>query len=98
MKETQSLVLVRDVLFTEKATLLSSKLNQYTFRVLPSANKIQIRQALERIFNRKVLAVNTASCSGKKKRGYRTSKFGRKPNWKKAMVTLSGVEKLDFAS
>jgi large subunit ribosomal protein L23 len=94
MKEAQNPV--RGVLFTEKATLLSSKLNQYTFRVLPSANKIQIGQALEQIFNKKILAINTMSCSGKKKRGYRASKFGRKANWKKAIVTLSSVEKLDF--
>jgi len=87
---------VRGVLFTEKATLLSSKSNQYTFRVLPSANKIQIRQALRQIFNKKILAINTMSCSGKRKRGYRSSKFGRKANWKKAIVTLNSVEKLDF--
>jgi large subunit ribosomal protein L23 len=94
MKEAQNPV--RGVLLTEKATLLSSKLNQYSFRVLPSANKIQIGQALEQIFNKKILAINTMSCSGKKKRGYRASKFGRKANWKKAIVTLSSVEKLDF--
>jgi large subunit ribosomal protein L23 len=96
MKEAKNLV--RGVLFTEKATLLSGKLNQYTFRVLPSANKIQIKQALERIFSKKVLAINTASCSGKKKRGHRANKFGRKSSWKKAIVTLGSVEKLDFAS
>ncbi|QQY07446.1 MAG: 50S ribosomal protein L23 [Candidatus Xiphinematobacter sp.] len=96
MKEAKNPV--RGVLFTEKATLLSGKLNQYTFRVVPSANKIQIRRALERVFSKKVLAINTARCSGKKKRNHRTNKFGRKANWKKAIVTLSGVEKLDFAS
>ncbi|MFV0338532.1 MAG: 50S ribosomal protein L23 [Chthoniobacterales bacterium] len=83
------------VLMTEKATLLSEKHNQYVFRVNRKANKIQIRQAIEQIFNKKVTAVNTANFSGKKKRERRAD-FGRTAQWKKAIVTLKEGEKLDL--
>lgn len=64
MKEPYDLI--KNVLLTEKATLLSEKYNQYVFRVSPSANKIQIKQAIEQIFNKKVLNVNTANYAGKR--------------------------------
>ncbi|MFV0417045.1 MAG: 50S ribosomal protein L23 [Chthoniobacterales bacterium] len=83
------------VLMTEKATLLSEKHNQYVFRVNRKANKIQIRQAIEQIFNKKVEAVNTANFDGKKKRERRAD-FGRTARWKKAIVTLKEGEKLDL--
>lgn len=87
--------LLQNILLTEKATFLSGKHNQYVFRVLPSANKIQIKQAIERIFKKKVIGVNTANYAGKKKRERRAD-FGRKPHWKKAVVTLKEGDKLDL--
>ena len=86
---------IQSVLLTEKATLLSEKLNKYVFRVRPSANKIQIKRAIEVIFKKKVVDVNTANYAGKKKRERRAD-FGRRPNWKKAIVTLKEGEKLDI--
>jgi len=86
---------IHNILLTEKATLLSEKHNQYVFRVSPSANKIQIKQAIEQIFNKKVVGVNTANYAGKKKRERRAD-FGRRPHWKKAVVTLKEGEKLDL--
>jgi large subunit ribosomal protein L23 len=86
---------IQSVLLTEKATLLSEKLNKYVFRVPPSANKLQIKRAIEVIFKKKVADVNTANYAGKKKRE-RRSDFGRRPNWKKAIVTLKEGEKLDI--
>ena len=86
---------IQSVLLTEKATLLSEKLNKYVFRVPPSANKLQIKRAIEVIFKKKVADVNTANYAGKKKRE-RRSDFGRRPNWKKAIVTLKDGEKLDI--
>lgn len=86
---------IQTVLLTEKATLLSEKLNKYVFRVSPAANKIQIKRAIEVIFKKKVLDVNTANFDGKKKRE-RKADFGRRPNWKKAIVTLKAGEKLDL--
>ncbi len=86
---------IETILLTEKATLLSEKLNKYVFRVPPSANKLQIKRAVEVIFNKKVLDVNTANYAGKKKRERRAD-FGRKPNWKKAVVTLKEGDKINL--
>ncbi|MEO6053403.1 MAG: 50S ribosomal protein L23 [Chthoniobacterales bacterium] len=81
---------------TERATLLSEKHNKYVFRVNPKANKIQIKKAIEQLFNKKVVAVNTANCEGKWKR-LRTANYGRKPNWKKAIITLKEGDKITLA-
>ncbi len=86
---------IQSVLLTEKATLLSEKLNKYVFRVAPAANKLQIKRAIEVIFKKKVVDVNTANFAGKKKRE-RKADFGRRPHWKKAIVTLKEGEKLDL--
>ena len=86
---------IQSVLLTEKATLLSEKLNKYVFRVPPSANKLQIKRAIEVIFKKKVADVNTANYAGKKKRERRAD-YGRRPSWKKAIVTLKAGEKLDI--
>ncbi len=83
------------VVLSEKATLLSEKHNQYVFRVHRKANKIQIRQAVEQIFKKKVTDVNTANFDGKKKR-QRRADFGRTAHWKKAIVTLKPGEKIDL--
>ena len=80
---------------TEKASLLSEKQNKYVFRVAPGANKIQIKEAVEKLFNKTVVAVNTANYAGKKKRERRAD-FGRKPHWKKAIVTLKEGDKIDL--
>ena len=87
--------LVQTVQLTEKASLLSEKQNKYVFRVSPRANKIQIKQAIERLFNKKVVSVNTCNYAGKKKRERRAD-FGRKSHWKKAIVTLKEGEKIDL--
>jgi len=86
---------IQSVILTEKATLLSEKLNKYVFRVTPAANKLQIKRAIEAIFKKKVLDVNTANYAGKKKRE-RKADFGRRPHWKKAIVTLQKGDKLDL--
>ena len=86
---------IQTVILTEKATLLSEKLNKYVFRVSPAANKLQIKRAIEVIFKKKVVSVNTANYAGKKKRE-RKADFGRHPHWKKAIVTLKAGEKLDL--
>jgi large subunit ribosomal protein L23 len=80
---------------TEKASILSEKQNKYVFRVSPKANKIEIKRAVEQLFNKKVVSVNTANYAGKKKRERRAD-FGRKPHWKKAIVTLKEGDKIDL--
>jgi large subunit ribosomal protein L23 len=87
--------IIQTASLTEKSSLLSEKLNKYVFRVAPRANKIQIKAAIEKLFNKKVVAVNTCNYAGKKKRE-RTANFGRKAHWKKAIVTLKEGEKIDL--
>lgn len=87
---------VQTIILTEKATLLSESQNQYVFRVSPRANKLQIKRAIEQLFKKTVLSVNTANYTGKKKRE-RTANFGRRPSWKKAVVTLKEGDKIDLA-
>ena len=86
---------IQTVILTEKATLLSEKHNQYVFRVNPKANKLEIKRAIEQLFKKTVLDVNTSNFAGKKKRE-RTANFGRRADWKKAIVTLKEGEKLDL--
>jgi large subunit ribosomal protein L23 len=79
---------------TEKASILTEKQNKYVFRVRPHANKIQIKQAVERLFQKKVVDVNTCNYTGKQKRV--RGPIGRRPHWKKAIVTLAEGEKIDL--
>ncbi len=88
--------LIKTVRLTEKATLLSEKFNKYVFEVSPRANKIQIKAAVEALMKKKVVAVNTSNYAGKAKRERRAD-YGRRPHWKKAIVTLAPGEKIDFA-
>jgi large subunit ribosomal protein L23 len=86
---------IQTALLTEKATLLGEKQNKYVFRVHPRANKIQIKKAIETLFQKKVIDVNTTNYGGKKKR-QRTQNYGRTANWKKAIVTLKEGEKIEL--
>ena len=88
--------IIDSIRLTEKGTLLSEKQNQYVFRVKPHANKLQIKQAIEQLFGKKVIAVNTCNYAGKKKRE-RTANYGRKAHWKKAIVTLKEGDRIDLA-
>ncbi len=87
-------VLVRPVV-TEKSNLLSDELNQYAFEVAPNANKKQIKQAIEIIFEKRVKKVNTMVMPAK--RGMRgRNPYRRSGQWKKAIVTLEPGEKLEL--
>ena len=88
--------IISNIRLTEKASLLGERNNQYVFRVATDANKIEIKQAIEKLFGKKVVRVNTAQYAGKKKRE-RRSDFGRKAHWKKAVVTLAEGEKIELA-
>jgi large subunit ribosomal protein L23 len=68
----------------------------YTFKVHPDANKIEIRQAIEAIFDVKVAKVTTANRKGKRKRNRRALTFGRRPDTKRAIVTLAGDDRIDL--
>lgn len=81
-------------LVTEKSVMTAEQ-GKYTFRVSRDANKIEIAQAVEQIFNVKVDKVNTVTVRGKKKRVGRHPQ-GQTPTWKKAIVTLQPGQKLDI--
>ena len=87
---------IQTILLTEKATLLSETHNQYVFRVSPRANKLEVKRAVEQLFKKSVVRVNTANYEGKKKRE-RTANFGRRASWKKAIVTLKEGDSIDVA-
>jgi large subunit ribosomal protein L23 len=87
--------IIRTIRLTEKSTVLTDKGNKYVFEVNPAANKLEIKAAVESLFQKKVVSVNTANYAGKKKRERRAD-FGRRPHWKKAIVTLKEGEKLNL--
>jgi len=81
-------------LMTEKSMRMKDERNAVTFQVVPDANKVEIRQAVEMIFNVKVRAVRTSTVEGKLKRMGRHA--GRRPSWKKAIVTLAPGHKIEL--
>ena len=81
-------------LMTEKSMRLKEEQNTVTFEVRPDANKVEIRHAVETVFNVKVAAVRTASYEGKLKRMGRHQ--GRRSDWKKAIVTLQPGHKIEL--
>jgi len=78
---------------TEKATILREG-NKYAFRVHPKANKVQIRQAVESIFDVSVESVRTVNVPSKPKR--QGLYAGRRAGWKKAYVTLKAGDSIEF--
>ncbi|HJU28661.1 MAG TPA: 50S ribosomal protein L23 [Candidatus Binataceae bacterium] len=86
--------LIVSPLITEKGTLASEKANQVVFRVRPEASKDQIRTAVEDLFKVTVLKVRTSNFLGKQRRRGRT--VGRRPNWKKAYITLKEGDRIEF--
>ena len=68
----------------------------YTFKVHPDANKIEIRQAVESIFDVRVAKVTTANRRGKRKRNRRSFTYGRRPDTKRAIVTLVEGDTIDL--
>lgn len=92
MKEPQKII--RRPLATEKSTRQKDEEHQYVFEVDRKANKIEIQSAVERLFKVKVNNVRTLNVLGKVKRLGR--KFGKRPDWKKAVVTLREGDRIDF--
>ena len=85
--------IVKAIRQTEKGARISGK-DQFIVEVAPNANKIEIREAVEQLFNVKVSKVNTQNCHGKWRRlNYR---WGRRSDWKKAVVTLAEGQKIEF--
>ena len=87
-------------LVTEKMNGLSDKQNRYGFVVSKDANKIEIKKAVEKLYNVKVVSVNTLIAPAKRKSRYTKAGIinGRVPSYKKALVTVAAGEKIDFYS
>jgi large subunit ribosomal protein L23 len=92
-------IIIKPVI-TEKMTEKGEQLNQYGFIVHKKANKLQIREAVEDLYNVQVASVNTMSYSGKEKSRYTKTGIlrGRTSSYKKAIVTLAEGEIIDFYS
>lgn len=86
--------IIRKVLITEKGTVLREVHQQYMFEVARAANKIEIKRAVEAVFNVKVESVQTMQMRGKTKRQGRW--VGRRNDWKKAIVTLKPDQKIEL--
>ena len=83
-------IIIRPIITERSMEATADK--KYVFEVAPTAGKIEIKNAVEQIFGVKVAKVNTLNMQGKAKRmGYRPA--GRRPSWKKAMVTLTADSK-----
>ena len=81
-------------IITEKSTIERELHNIVTFRVTPGANKLEIKQAVEDLFDVKVEEVRTLRVRGKKRRV--GQHVGRKPSWKKARVRLREGDSIEF--
>jgi len=93
MRDPKDVIVAR--LVTEKGVLMKEKNNKYLFRVAVDANKHEVKRAVEELFKVHVTDVSTMVMRGKTKRfGFRREE-GRRPNWKKAVVTLKKEEKIE---
>ena len=87
-------IIIRPVVSEKSYALLDAGV--YTFVVAPDANKLQIRQAVESIFNVRVTKVNTLNRKGKRKRNRRTFTFGKRSDTKRAIVTLAPGDRIEL--
>ncbi len=91
-------MIARDIILkpvvSEKSMEMMQDANTYTFQVDKRANKVEIKRAIEDIFNVEVLKVNTMNVRGKKRRMGRNE--GKRPDWKKAMVKLAKGNEIEI--
>lgn len=85
---------IKKPIITEKSTLEKDANNVVTVSVNPAANKIQIKEAAEKLFNVEVKMVRTVNVAGKVKRTGRN--IGKRSNWKKAYISLNAGSNIDF--
>jgi large subunit ribosomal protein L23 len=94
MLRTSENIIKRPIVMSEKATTLREGENQVIFEVAPTANKIEIKNAIQKLFGVTVLGVNTMVIRGKDKRMGRG--YARLRNWKKAVITLKQGDEIKF--
>ncbi len=95
MSRERDLDIIRAPVITEKATL-GAEHNQVTFRVAVDATKPEIKRAVEAVFSVQVVAVNTLKTKGKTKRFQ--GRLGRRPGYKKAVITLKEGDAIDVTT
>ncbi len=86
--------IIRGPVVTEKTTLQKELNNQVTLKVDKRANRVEIKNAVEKNFNIRVKQVRTAQIKGKVKQRGRI--VGKRPDWKKAIITLMPGQRIDF--
>lgn len=94
MNAERLMMVLRQPHTSEKTTIMADKFKQFTFKVLKTATKIEIKQAIEHMFNVKVKSVSVMNVKGKRKRFKQTS--GKRSDWKKAFVSLQPDYDIDF--
>ena len=92
--KTPQQIVKRPIVLTEKGSDMRERMNQLIFEVDRDANKIQIKSAIQTLFNVTVLDVNTMIVRGRMRR--MGKKYGKTQNWKKAIVTLKKGDKIDY--
>lgn len=100
LKEVEKMGIIIKPIITEKMTNLGETCSRYGFRVVPTANKQEIKKAVEALYGVKVVSVNTAIVEGKAKTRYTKAGIlsGRNATYKKAYVTLEKGQVIDFYS
>ena len=94
MNDERLLMILREPHTSEKSTVMAEKFKQFTFKVLKTATKLEIKTAVEKMFNVKVKDVSVLNVTGKTKRFKQTS--GKRSDWKKAYVALHQDYDIDF--
>jgi large subunit ribosomal protein L23 len=93
-------IIIKPVVTEKQTAITDKKPNRFGFRVSPDANKLEIKKAIEAMYNVSVVSVNTMNYSGKRKSRYTKSGVisGKQASYKKAIVTLKEGEVIDFYS
>lgn len=94
MNAEKLLMVLREPHTSEKSTIMADKFKQFTFKVMKTATKLEIKLAVEQLFSVKVRRVTVLNVKGKKKRFKQTS--GKRNDWKKAFVSLQPDYDIDF--
>lgn len=93
MNQERLIQIIRDPIVSEKSTIVTNKYQQSVFRVASDATKVEVKAAVEMLFDVKVQNVNIVNIKGKKKRFGRI--FGHRKDWKKAYVSLMPGQTID---
>ncbi len=94
MNAERILMILRQPHISEKSTIIAERAKQFTFKVLNTATKIEIKKAVEQMFNVKVQSVTVVNVKGKRKRFKQMN--GQRSDWKKAYVSLQPGSDIDF--